>query len=373
MIKYEDIVDYYKINLVYKKICMATKHKKKLVKFELSKFSNFIHIYKLLENKTYKHTKYNIFLIKYPKYRIIMSENLFDKIINHVVSLYLLFPIIEPRLIDMNVATRVGRGLDHGVYLVKNYLQKLQKKTNDIYVLKCDISKYFYNIDHDILLKKLKLIIWDLDIIKIIENIITSTSEDYVNKEIERLVQKEIELIKRSNRNFKDKIELITKLENIPRYKKGKGLPIGNMTSQILAIFYLNSLDHFIKEKLQIKYYVRYMDDFILFHENPNYLKYCLDEIKKELSTLKLTLNKKTEISKVGNGFIFLGYRFLVKNKKVYMLPSKNMKKKIRKHYKKEGNIILERYNGYLKRCKCSQFVYSLKCNKKPKEKNISL
>ena len=66
MIKYEDIVDYYKINLVYKKICMATKHKKKLVKFELSKFSNFIHIYKLLENKTYKHTKYNIFLIKYP-------------------------------------------------------------------------------------------------------------------------------------------------------------------------------------------------------------------------------------------------------------------------------------------------------------------
>lgn len=128
MIKYEDIVDYYKINLVYKKICMATKHKKKLVKFELSKFSNFIHIYKLLENKTYKHTKYNIFLIKYPKYRIIMSENLFDKIINHVVSLYLLFPIIEPRLIDMNVATRVGRGLDHGVYLVKNYLQKLQKR-----------------------------------------------------------------------------------------------------------------------------------------------------------------------------------------------------------------------------------------------------
>ena len=111
-----------------------------------------------------------------------------------------------------------------------------------------------------------------------------------------------------------------------------------------------------------INIFTRY---FVLFHEDPVYLKHCLLEIKKELAKLKLILNKKTEIQKVSNGFVFLGYRFLIKNKRIYMLPSKNMKKKIRARYKKEGNIILERYNGYLKRCKCGRFVYYLKYNKK--------
>ena len=74
------------------------------------------------------------------------------------------------------------------------------------------------------------------------------------------------------------------------------GLYIGSMTSQVLAIFYLNDLDHFIKEKLKIKYYVRYQDDFLLFHHSKKYLNFCLDEIKKFLKKEKLVLNKKTRI-----------------------------------------------------------------------------
>lgn len=79
------------------------------------------------------------------------------------------------------------------------------------------------------------------------------------------------------------------------------------MTSQVLAIFYLNDLDHFIKEQLKIKYYVRYQDDFLIFHSSKQYLKYCLEEIQKFLSKEKLKLNKKTRIYKNTNNFIFLG------------------------------------------------------------------
>ena len=96
-----------------------------------------------------------------------------------------------------------------------------------------------------------------------------------------------------------------------------------------------------VTELLKIKYYVRYMDDFVLFHEDCEYLKYCKKEIERELKKVKLRLNDKTCIAKVTSGFVFLGYRFLFKNNKIYMLPSKQMKKKIRKRYKKEGTIII--------------------------------
>lgn len=79
------------------------------------------------------------------------------------------------------------------------------------------------------------------------------------------------------------------------------------MTSQILAIFYLNDLDHFIKENLKIKYFVRYQDDFLLFHHSKEYLKYCLIEIEKFIKKENLKLNPKTRIYKNTNNFLFLG------------------------------------------------------------------
>lgn len=79
------------------------------------------------------------------------------------------------------------------------------------------------------------------------------------------------------------------------------------MTSQVLAIFYLNDMDHFIKEQLKIKYYVRYQDDFLLFHPSKKHLKFCLEQIQKFLENEKLELNKKTRIYKNTNNFIFLG------------------------------------------------------------------
>lgn len=101
----------------------------------------------------------------------------------------------------------------------------------------------------------------------------------------------------------KDALKIIFDIIDIEE----NGLSIGAMTSQILAIFYLNDMDHFIKETLKIKYFLRYQDDFLLFHPSKQYLKYCLNELEKFLKKEKLILNKKTRIYKSTNKFIFLG------------------------------------------------------------------
>lgn len=110
------------------------------------------------------------------------------------------------------------------------------------------------------------------------------------------------------------------------------------MTSQVLAIFYLNDLDHFIKEELKIRYFVRYQDDFCLFHESKEYLKYCLKEIKKFLDKENLQLNNKTRIYNNKNKYIFLGHT--IDNKKANY-REKNKKIKTKEKLYKNNNICL--------------------------------
>ena len=130
------------------------------------------------------------------------------------------------------------------------------------------------------------------------------------------------------------KYKKIGEIERIPLYEKGKGLPIGNMTSQIMAVYYLNELDHFIKEKMHAKYYIRYMDDGVLLSNDKEYLKYCLDKIEKVVSKYKLKLNDKTKIINVSKeGIDFLGFRFYVKDKIIMKVRSdtkKDLKESLR-------------------------------------------
>lgn len=359
---YENLLNIEKIEDVYHTIRLNSKHKDKIFVFELFFSCNVFSIYQMLRSRNYHHQKYNIFLLRKPKYRIIMSECMTDKIVNHLVSKYVLFPILEPRMIPMNVATRSGMGTEKGVYYIKKYIHHLKQKNEKFYVLKCDISKYFYSIDHDILFQKISKVIHDHDLLILMREIIDSTNQDYVNFMISSLIEDEITRLKNKsiNLNFR-----IAELEMVPCYQFGKGLPIGNMTSQILAIYYLNDLDHFIKEKLHIKYYVRYMDDFILFHEDKKYLRFCYQEISKELAKLKLSFNKKTQIVEIHQGFSFLGYRFVLRDKRLLILLPSKSKKRIRRKLRylqrvhpDNESAILASYRGYLKRCHSGSFLY---------------
>ena len=126
------------------------------------------------------------------------------------------------------------------------------------------------------------------------------------------------------------------------------------MTSQILAVFYLNDLDHFIKEELGIKYYVRYQDDGCLYHPSKEYLKYCLNKIEEFLKKEKLTLNRKTRIYKSTNNFIFLGRDTNGKYSK-YRVVNRRIKNKLKLYEKREIKLsslmaTKRTYNHILKR-----------------------
>lgn len=328
---YDEIIDIKKIEDMYKKrIKKNTKNKKKLERFEDYYVENIINIKNILISKNYQFDKYSIFLIRESKLRLIMSQSIRDKLINHLVSEYFLVKIFDKTLIEENIATRKNKGTHYGLKLIKQYLNEIKDK--NFYVLKFDVTKYFFNLDHSILKELIRKKIKDKDVLNVLDNIIDSTDSLYVNKQIKKIKEKEITKI--LNSNHKDK--LINDINLLPFYKKGKGLSIGNMSSQILAILYLNELDHYIKEKLNIKYYIRYMDDGILIHESKEYLKYCLSEIEKIIDKYKLTLNNKTCILNIKQGFEFLGFRFYIKNNKVLM----KVKNETKKRFKKKLNIM---------------------------------
>ena len=210
-----------------------TKNKEKVKKFDNFYSQNIVSIKDVLAGKKYYPGRYNIFLIKEPKVRVIMNQNIKDKIVNHLVAQYFLVDVFDKSLINSNCATRVGKGAHYALKLFKRYYNNMINTNKKFYVLKFDISKYFYNIDHEIVKELIRNKISDKGVLDILDRIIDSTDNDYINKKINSLG------------------------DNLPNYKKGKGFPIGNMTSQIIATFYLNELDHFIKEKLGIKFYIR--------------------------------------------------------------------------------------------------------------------
>lgn len=352
---YNDIDINYIFN-IYKQVKSNTKNKYKIYKFDSFLSMNVYSIYKTFMNGNYAPKGYNIFLIKEPKYRIVMSQNIYDKVINHVIG-NLLIKALDNTLINTNVATRKGKGTHYGLKCLKKYLNDL--KSENVYALKFDISKYFYNINHEILKDEIRRKIKDKRFLDILFKIISSTDRG-VNERIEKLKKQEISRL--------NNIDRINEVKRIPIYKKGYGLPIGNLTSQIMAIYYLNYLDHYIKEKLKIKYYIRYMDDGVLLCNNKNYLRYCLKEIERIVSLYDLKLNDKTKIINVNKeGLEFLGFRFYIINNKLIMKlrvsVKRNFKRKMKLIKKSKINFpisVVASYKGQLKYGNCYNLLNNI-------------
>lgn len=309
---YENTYKLENIMNAFDEVCRNTKNKKKVEFFKEYKCIYISRIYNLLKEERYVVGPYNIFTIYEPKERRIVSQNMQDKVINHLIARHILYPSILPCLLDINVASRKNMGTKYGLELYKKYRKYFDTKYKTYYILKCDISKFFASIDHNILKNKLSKKIKDKKALKIIFDIIDSDSE---------------------------------------------GLSIGNMTSQILAIFYLNDMDHFIKENLKIQKFIRYQDDFLLFHESKEYLRYCLNELELFLKREGLKLNKKTRIYKNTDNFIFIG-RNKFGNYSKYRTVKRRLKK--RKYLYYEGHISL---NSLIS----SRICYKYLCNNKLK------
>lgn len=303
---YEDIYDINNIMMVYNEVCRNTKNKRRVNTYKEYKCLYISKIHNVLKNREYTVGPYNVFTIYEPKERRIVSQNMFDKIVNHLVARFILMPALFPSLIPENVASRKGLGTKAGIELMNEFNRKCKIKYKKYYILKCDITKFFASIDHDVLKEKLKRKIKDKEALKIVFDIIDSEEQ---------------------------------------------GLGIGNMTSQVLAVFYLNDMDHYIKEKLKIKYYVRYQDDFILLHPSKEYLNYCLREIEKYVTKEKLELNKKTRIYSNNNNFIYLGRSRFGKYAKY-----RSVKRRLKKAYYLYENEIID-LRSLISRIQCYEFM----------------
>lgn len=293
---YENIYKPENIKACYREVMRNTKNKRQVYKLQNNADNVIRTIYEELKNEKYVVGKYNVFIIYEPKQRKIVSQGMKDKIINHLIAREILYPAILPCLVPFNVASRPGMGTKKALEYLERYRRQFAAKNEKYFMLKCDISRFFLSIDHKILKKKVRRRIKDPRALKIVFNVIDSYST---------------------------------------------GIGIGSMTSQVLAIFYLNDLDHFIKEELKIKGYIRYQDDFLLFSESKEYLEVCLEKIKKFLEKEKLTLNGKTRIYSCNENICFLG-----RNLYGQYAKRRTVRRKMKKRFYllKEGKISLDSY-----------------------------
>lgn len=307
----EEAFTFEKLFDAHKKCRVSKQHRKDTVSFEINISQNLTSLSKDIFSKKYKPGKYKIFKIFEPKERIIEALSYKDRVVLMAFCSNIIEKKLEKSLIYDNVACRKGKGTFFGIQRLHKFLKDYYHKFGESgYFLKCDIKKYFQSINHEILLKNLAKTSLDEEDLWFINTILQSKNND-------------------------------TKV----------GLPIGNQTSQWFGLFYLNIVDRLIKEKLRIKYYVRYMDDMILIHNDKEYLKYCKQEIEKCVNEkLNLQLNSKTQIGQLKSGIDFLGFRhILMPNGKILRFLRSQAKVKLKKKLKllkkiKTSELVDENY-----------------------------
>lgn len=294
---YSQIYDLENLFLASRKALRGKKYLKTgaYLNFHLEKEIFDLHHMLLKEDVVIK--PYTTFIIREPKLRTICSANIRDRVLHHAI-LNVVEPIFEKRLIFHTFACRKGKGLHLALKCTQDFVR------GNGYYLKCDIDKYFDNIDHEVLLTLLSKIFKDKKLLNLMEVIIR---KDFIHLD------------------------------------KNKGLPIGNLTSQHFANLYLGELDLFIKHELKCKAYVRYMDDFLLFSDNKQELKKFHDRINHFVEEkLKIKLKHRvTRIAPISEGVPFLGFRIfesLVRLKRENLV---RLRKKVRVKQKlyEEGKI----------------------------------
>lgn len=288
------------------------KNKRKTVNalaYELDFESKLIQLWEEINNGTYQIARSMAFIINKPVKREIFAADFRDRIVHHLI-IGKLNPLFEKQFIYDSYACRVGRGTHFGIQRVDRFIRKCsQNYSRDCYVLKLDIQGFFMHIHKNKLFHRL-------------EQFIQKNYHQADRALIVELCQKVIFNPSAQNCIIKGKR---TDWEGLPNSKSlfhspsGCGLPIGNLSSQIFANFYMDSFDHFVKHELGIKYYGRYVDDFILVHSDKEFLKSILPKLADFLKTnLKLSLHpKKIYLQHYSKGVTFLGV--VIKPNRIYI------------------------------------------------------
>src|SRR3989338_529289 len=265
--KFEDIVSIDNLLLAWREFESGKHGRKDVQEFSFNLMDNIILLHNDLENFTYKHGKYQAFRINDPKPRQIHKSSVRDRLLHHAIY-RVLYPFFDRVFTSDSFSCRNRKGTHKALNRFRSFSYKVSKhNTKTCWVLKCDIKKFFENIDHEILLTILKRYIFDEDIILLLEKIIYSFS-------------------------------------SVP----GRGLPLGNLTSQLFVNVYMNEFDQWMKHHMKAKYYIRYADDFVIFSQDKSWLEELLPKISDFLSeNLRLEVHPdKVFIKTLASGIDFL-------------------------------------------------------------------
>lgn len=277
----------------HNRACIGKTTRPELLRFNIDLETNLHAILKNLKEGTYKLGKYRVFTIHEPKERIIKCLPYRDRVVQQWYIYEFIKPYIMNKFINTTCACIDKRGTHYAVRLTQKFMRIMKRKHNNYYILKLDVKKYFYNIDKDILY-----------------NIMCEYISDKKLLELTRIF-------------IYDNEEKV-------------GIPIGNYTSQYFANIYLDKLDKYIKEVLKVKYYVRYMDDFVIMAETKDECILLKEKINNYLKEkLHLELNSKSRYYPNKMGVNFCGYRIF----ETHILIRERSKKKIKKKIKEWNKL----------------------------------
>lgn len=305
----KDIVtDYENLYRAYKKAKSGKRFNSNTARFQIMALDGIITLQKQLKEQTYTMGKYNEFEIYEPKRRMIKSCAFKDKLVQHCFCDNILLPKLKGIFIPDNCAGQIGKGTHYGMNRLKTHmLEFYQEHGMNGWILKCDIKKFFYSIDHDIL-----------------KGIVDKYFQDEYTKWL--------------NHVYIDSTE-------------SPGLPLGNQVAQVHALLMLHEMDVAIVNDMKIKRYGRYMDDFYLIHHDKVYLIECLAKLQKIVTDLKLELNSKTQIVPFHKGIRYLGFHHYVTADGKYIRKltgekKRSIKKKLKKKavLVKSGHLPLEKF-----------------------------
>ena len=305
---YEDIISAENLLEAWKEFRTGKKSRKDVELFERNLMDNIFTLHRDLADKTYKHLAYEAFNISDPKPRSIHKASVRDRLLHH--ALYrILYSFFDKKFISDSYSCRIGKGTHKAIERFKKLGNQVSKNnTKTCWVLKCDIRKFFASVDHDILIKILKKHISDPDIILL----------------------------------------LIAVVGSFYSTKHGVGLPLGNLTSQLLVNIYMNEFDQYVKHKLKEKYYIRYADDFIFLDTDKDKLLELIPRIADFLDeNLKLQIHPdKLFIKTLASGLDFLGWVHFFSHRVLRTATKRKMFRNIREKNGKKETV--ESYIGLL-------------------------
>lgn len=275
---YDDICSFENLYRAFQKAQRGKRYLGYTVQFDRRLEENLLELSRELQDQSYFPGDYRTFWIQEPKPRLISAAPFRDRIVHHAL-IDIIEPLIDSSFVEDSFACRKGKGTHAAINRSQYFLKRFP------WVLKCDIRKYFPSIDHYVLFNQIKRKIRDRETLWLISLILRTSN-----------AQEPVPIWFSGD-------DLLTPVE------RRKGLPIGNLTSQFFANFYLNGMDHFIKHELRCKGYVRYMDDFILFGDSKERMQDWKVKIRDHLEDLRLKLHpRKQEILPSKNGIYFLGF-----------------------------------------------------------------